>query len=1251
MTRATVKKQFPISCKNSLARTATSLPCLLWGFVIYAGAAVLLWPPGASADGTALGISQSGTNISVHWPQSMSNYVLETAATLASDWEVTTNKPVLSTTNLVAAVASSDTARFYRLREKYDFYGKRIGFLKLFGQKRWGEISPGPITSKRVWHAAGVHVDRSAEPNHIYAADTGNNRILGFRSFGTNDPVMVFGQPDEFSGAANGDSNVGMLGPTTASNLCLFAVPIAENTVEQWHHLNFDTDTEGNLYVPDIGNNRILVYYSPFSPDKAGRKGDTIADFVIGQDNFTSNSVNHGLGPNARDASSLFIDFSSPLVASRGVSVDPQGNVWVADTFNSRVLRFAHGSATANLVVGQPDFTTSVPATAADNNPYNLPTNRLGYPSLARVNPETGDLFVIDEFQPGFAARILVFSPPFSNGMSAASLMLPKQPLLGDYASGYSFSLATGLIFNTFKTDDSLAPDSPAKRYRDGIFWVHAYQNRTLLLDMEGNILLTIGAPNSTTYGGRWEDYCTVPTEPPYSLWRPGGMMGIDSSNNLYLASTDKNLVSRYSLPYQKSASGTNVCLPLAEDYLFGSPVLWLGVTNHDAGPAHIYYNGLGAYAHKEQLFVHDLQRYMVWNDYLHKNSGADADVFVGQTDGWNIAHTPENDLINGATRHAVDDQDRLWLFGWDAHLLLFQLPFQTNSGLLRGGIPLYWSDSPDQEVDYEAYSAIAFDKRTRSLWVFDLSHYRLLRVNNPDDWSTKLLVDCVIGQTNKTDGQINRGMVKPDAASLTGVSDIRFDNEGNLFVVDNTYECHPNGRLMAFLVSDLAAITNMFPSITAKKLYVTQTFDQTDICDRSADIPCSPVSVAFNSRNEMVIGNDGEYRDERLRTWRQLYLYRYPLIKSTPDAWIEVPMGEPDEIMFDSQDNLIVQDGTYNRVWVLNYDVDPAWLLPIPGFSGAPRILSQPTDLAVAPGSNAVFSVEADGPLPLSFQWYFSRTSIAAATGASLSLTNVQATNAGDYTVVVANQFGSVTSSVAHLIVATNGCAAGIGSLVSWWRAEGNAVDQRGVNNGTLVGAVGTSTGLVGSGFSFSGSNGYVQLPENLYPFPTVGAPQTPFPFELWFRTSAGGVILGQQACGPFDACGAYVPALYVGTDGRLYSQFFYDGSVNPFASAVPVNDGGYHHVAATYDGTNLVQYLDSLLIGSRVFLQQVYSDTYYYQLGTGRTGGWPAGNGDWYSFRGIIDEVALYSSALSSNQVAAIFQAGPFGKCVISP
>jgi hypothetical protein len=153
------------------------------------------------------------------------------------------------------------------------------------------------------------------------------------------------------------------------------------------------------------------------------------------------------------------------------------------------------------------------------------------------------------------------------------------------------------------------------------------------------------------------------------------------------------------------------------------------------------------------------------------------------------------------------------------------------------------------------------------------------------------------------------------------------------MFVVDNTYEGHPNGRVVAFLAEDLAKISTMFPAIEAKKLYVTERFDQTDICriHLPVDHPFSPVSIAFNSRNEMVIGNDGYYRDAKIRHLRQLYLYRKPLVKATPDAVIELPLGASGEIYFDEHDHLVVQDHTWCRLWIINYDKDPAWLRPLP--------------------------------------------------------------------------------------------------------------------------------------------------------------------------------------------------------------------------------------------------------------------------------------------------------------------------------
>jgi uncharacterized delta-60 repeat protein len=68
--------------------------------------------------------------------------------------------------------------------------------------------------------------------------------------------------------------------------------------------------------------------------------------------------------------------------------------------------------------------------------------------------------------------------------------------------------------------------------------------------------------------------------------------------------------------------------------------------------------------------------------------------------------------------------------------------------------------------------------------------------------------------------------------------------------------------------------------------------------------------------------------------------------------------------------------------------------------------------------GSNATFSVTATGTAPLSYQWWKDGSALPDATIATLMLSNVQGSNAGNYTVIVSNAFGSVTSAVAELSV-----------------------------------------------------------------------------------------------------------------------------------------------------------------------------------------------------------------------------------------
>lgn len=219
---------------------------------------------------------------------------------------------------------------------------------------------------------------------------------------------------------------------------------------------------------------------------------------------------------------------------------------------------------------------------------------------------------------------------------------------------------------------------------------------------------------------------------------------------------------------------------------------------------------------------------------------------------------------------------------------------------------------------------------------------------------------------------------------------------------------------------------------------------------------------------------------------------------------------------------------------------------------------------------------------------------------------------------------------------------------MLSWWRGEGNGLDNEGINHGTVMGGGGFAPAKVGRGFVFSGGgDDYISLPPDLFPMPSFGTGNAPFSFEFWFKTSAGGVILGQQDQQPFgtDIAGN-VSAVYVGTNGHLYALMFW-GVQDPMESPGNVADGLYHHVAVTYDGTLEILYLDSAVIATTPLSQEAYAATYFYQFGTGWTDGWPATPGGWWPFNGVVDEVSLYLRALSPAEVSAIYQAGSFGKC----
>ncbi|MEH1055731.1 LamG-like jellyroll fold domain-containing protein [Micromonospora sp. CPCC 206171] len=177
----------------------------------------------------------------------------------------------------------------------------------------------------------------------------------------------------------------------------------------------------------------------------------------------------------------------------------------------------------------------------------------------------------------------------------------------------------------------------------------------------------------------------------------------------------------------------------------------------------------------------------------------------------------------------------------------------------------------------------------------------------------------------------------------------------------------------------------------------------------------------------------------------------------------------------------------------------------------------------------------------------------------------------------------------------------------------------------------------------SFDGSSSYLQLPPE--DVPTTG----PNSVEMWFKmpsgSTAGGTLFGFQTedIATRGFTGNWVPALYVGIDGKLRGKWCYCGSntTNPPITTAAVNDGKWHHVALTLSGSTQKLYLDGATVGQLALAGETTTAVNAY-LGAGYTKSWPASptSGVAY-FPGSIAEVAFYRTQLSDAQVSSHFQA----------
>jgi uncharacterized protein (TIGR03437 family) len=618
----------------------------------------------------------------------------------------------------------------------------------------------------------------------LYVVDTNNHRVLAWRSSSSltkgNAADKVLGQRDFSSTIVQGgpqtDLSSGLTLPSSAA-----------------------VDSAGNLYVIDSGNNRIVRYPNPFNQTT----DPPSLDLVIGQKTQSSGrSPNEGL---LKPTSKTLAFSSGGSVLRAAITFDAQGNLWVTDAGNNRVLRFpvaqlAAGTIepAADLVLGQPDFISNTVAPCSGNCQINASV--VPQPQSLAFD-SSGALYVADAY-----ARVLYYPTP-GNGFPASKIFgvlptptpgQPARPITNEYSLGNSSSNAPLAVFTN----------------GTAVFVADTIANRVVRYSSAAQY-----TPTDTTPSPRSEsvigqlDFITGKSnrglsEPDATtLSLPSGG-AFDAAGNLWVADTGNNRVLSY--PANPTLIYTSASVVVGQsDFPFNAPNLIEGrevwiyagtpgggiVVDKSSSPPHLY--------------IADTYNNRILGFRDARAVGADARSILTQKADLVIGQ-PANDLFRSVINYpngdpdlptrtglyrpvglAIDDSGNLWVAdSGNGRVLRFPAPF-AQQGSQSADMVVGQSSFTNKDQSATAqtmntpYGVALFPDGRMA--VSDVAYNRVLLFAKP--LATGAAASSVVGQqTFASIGTSNT------LAGLNAPRNIATDSSGRLYVCDSQ-----NGRILVF--------------------------------------------------------------------------------------------------------------------------------------------------------------------------------------------------------------------------------------------------------------------------------------------------------------------------------------------------------------------------------------------------------------------------------------------------------------------
>jgi sugar lactone lactonase YvrE len=696
----------------------------------------------------------------------------------------------------------------------------------VLGQYDYTHSGANLVDAKGLNYPFSIAIDTNT--GRIYVSDSYNNRVLWWNnssSLTTGKPADgVIGQTDLYSNTS-GCTQTGMSWPTGLS-----------------------VDGHSNLWVADYGNNRVLKFNAPVSAT-----GEA-ADLVLGQADFTHNTS--GCTKTA-------------MLGTVAVCVDSSGNVWVADAYNNRVLKFNTPSAPtgedADLVLGQADFTHK---TAACNS------TGMQTPFGVYVD-NSGNVWVADYDN----NRVIEFNAPSAATGEDADLVLGQI----DFDHKAQACTATGIT----------APDD-VKVDSSGNVWVSDSGNNRVLkfntpaAPMGEDADLALGQANLTSN----ETECTQQL-----MNYPCGIE-IDSSGNIWVADTNNSRVLKFNTPLAPTGESADLVLG-QEDYIHSTANLV--DTKGVSAPFDIAIDTTSG-----RLYAADSanNRVLWWNDPTTLITNNPADGVLGQPDFNSYTATCTQSGMDLPSSVKVDGSGNVWVAdSCNNRVLKFNKPTAATgetADLVLGQANYTSTGSACSQTGMNKPEAITLDQHG-NVWVVDVFNNRVLKFNTPA--TNGKPADLVLGQANYTSNTsacTQTGMNAPNTVSVDSSGNVWVSEGGNHRVLKFNTPISATGET-ADLVLGQANYTSSGSGCTQSKLYKPRV---------NID-PSGHIWVADSYNNRILRFDDPAQEFNAPAN----FVLGQPNFTTNTSACTQTVMKKPYSVAFDKSGYLWVPDYDNNRI------------------------------------------------------------------------------------------------------------------------------------------------------------------------------------------------------------------------------------------------------------------------------------------------------------------------------------------------